>query len=70
MPQLGSAPEVDNGGSGYISVSQYRQILEHAKMLHIQVIPEFDMPGQFVIRDDTYCSTLLRSFIKYSDCTT
>lgn len=32
-------------GSGYYSVRDYQDILRHANKLHIQVIPEFDMPG-------------------------
>ncbi|KAJ8311017.1 hypothetical protein KUTeg_011462 [Tegillarca granosa] len=44
-PQLGSGPFQDTSGSGFYSVEDYREILRHASSLHIQVIPEFDMPG-------------------------
>jgi len=45
MPQLGSRPTIRDSGSGYYSVSDYREILQKAEELHIEVIPEFDMPG-------------------------
>ncbi|KAJ8306902.1 hypothetical protein KUTeg_014986 [Tegillarca granosa] len=44
-PQLGSGPFKESSGSGYYSVRDYQDILKHANKLHIQVIPEFDMPG-------------------------
>lgn len=42
---LGSGPYSNTSGSGYYSVGDYREILVHAKEHHIEVIPEFDMPG-------------------------
>lgn len=44
-PQIGSGSTTDTSGSGYLSVQDYRDILLHAKSLHIEIIPEFDMPG-------------------------
>lgn len=44
-PQLGSGPFKDTAGSGFYSVADYKDILRHASSLHIQVIPEIDMPG-------------------------
>ena len=32
-------------GTGFYSTEDYREILRHAKERHIQVIPEFDLPG-------------------------
>jgi hexosaminidase len=42
---LGSGPYSNTSGSGYFSVGDYREILLNAKERHIEVIPEFDMPG-------------------------
>ena len=46
LPYLGSAPrESRNAFSRYYSIDDYRDILQRATELHIQVIPEIDMPG-------------------------
>ncbi len=42
---LGSGPHAKGLGCGFYSVSDYRGILKHAKELHIEVIPEIDLPG-------------------------
>ncbi|XP_067654006.1 uncharacterized protein [Haliotis asinina] len=44
-PQLGSGPTASTSGSGFYTTADYREILREANRLHIQVIPEFDMPG-------------------------
>ena len=44
-PQLGSGPYSNTSGSGYYSVRDYVQILKYATERHIEVIPEFDLPG-------------------------
>ena len=44
-PQIGSGAKPDTSGSGSLSVEDYRDILRHARILHIEIIPEFDMPG-------------------------
>lgn len=44
-PQLGSGATMRTSGTGYLSIDDYKEILKHAKKLHIEVIPEFDMPG-------------------------
>lgn len=45
-PAYGSGPTVDRPfGSGHLSSEDYRQILRHANRLHIEVIPELEMPG-------------------------
>nr|KAG5707256.1 hypothetical protein BaRGS_000030 [Batillaria attramentaria] len=44
-PVMGSGPDPDNPGTGFYSVQDYREILQHAARRHIEVIPEFDMPG-------------------------
>ena len=45
LSQLGSGPDSSTSGSGYYTVKEYQEILEYASKRHIQVIPEFDMPG-------------------------
>ena len=44
-PALGSGPEADGLGCGFFTVNAYRDILRRAKQLHIDVIPEIDLPG-------------------------
>ena len=44
-PELGSGATTQTSGTGYLTVQDYKEILKHAKELHIEVIPEFDMPG-------------------------
>jgi hexosaminidase len=44
-PQIGSGAKSDTSGSGSLTVRDYQDILRHAKTLHIEIIPEFDMPG-------------------------
>jgi len=41
---LGSGPD-EPTASTYYSVDDYKEILQYANDRHIQVIPEFDMPG-------------------------
>lgn len=43
--QLGSGPGTGNSGSGFYNVNDYREILRYAEERHVEVIPEFDMPG-------------------------
>ncbi|GFO14416.1 beta-hexosaminidase [Plakobranchus ocellatus] len=45
LPLLGSGPFPHGLGCGYYSVEDYKEILRHANELHIEVIPEIDMPG-------------------------
>ncbi|XP_055958409.1 beta-hexosaminidase isoform X2 [Patella vulgata] len=45
LPFLGSGPVPSRPGSGYYTTEDYQDILRHAKSLHIEVIPELDMPG-------------------------
>lgn len=44
-PQIGSGATTGTSGTGYLTVQDYKEILERAKILHIEIIPEFDMPG-------------------------
>ena len=47
-PSYGSGPEPDTAlgyGSGYYTREDYIQILKYAHARHVQVIPEFDLPG-------------------------
>jgi hexosaminidase len=44
-PQIGSGATTTTSGSGFLTVKDYQEILQFAKSLHIEVIPEFDMPG-------------------------
>lgn len=45
LPQLGSGPFSNNNGSGFLSRSDYIDIIKYARARHIEVIPEFDMPA-------------------------
>ena len=45
LPQLGSGPYSNTSGSGFYTVKGYQEILKHAASRHVQIIPEFDMPG-------------------------
>lgn len=45
LPQLGSGPNSDNSGSGYLSRNDYIEIVKYANARFIQVIPEIDMPA-------------------------
>jgi len=45
-PSFGSGPDVDgSAGTGFYSADDFTAILRHAQALHIEVIPEFNMPG-------------------------
>ena len=49
LPYLGSGPSPNdatrNGGGGFYSREDYRDILRHARRRHVTVIPEVDVPG-------------------------
>ncbi|XP_053390345.1 uncharacterized protein LOC123562093 isoform X1 [Mercenaria mercenaria] len=45
IPQFGSGPSNLTSGSGFFSTEDYKELLRFANEHHIQVIPEFDMPG-------------------------
>ncbi|HWO13661.1 MAG TPA: family 20 glycosylhydrolase [Polyangiaceae bacterium] len=45
LPQLGSGPTADTSGSGHYTRDEFVALLRLATALHIQVIPEFDMPA-------------------------
>ncbi|XP_045174916.2 beta-hexosaminidase-like [Mercenaria mercenaria] len=45
LPMLGSGPYSNTSGSGYYDIGDYREILVYAKERHVEIIPEFDMPG-------------------------
>lgn len=47
MPQLGSGADTSTSGSGYYTVSDYKDIIKEAQRRHIEVIPEIDTPGHF-----------------------
>ena len=45
-PAFGSGPSAEAGyGSGFYSTADYLEILRRAQALHIEVIPEIEMPG-------------------------
>lgn len=45
LPQLGSGPNADNNGSGFLTRADYIEIVKYAKARQIEVIPEIDMPA-------------------------
>ncbi|GMG86743.1 beta-N-acetylhexosaminidase [Biformimicrobium ophioploci] len=45
LPQLGSGPDSNNNGSGFLSTDDYRELVAYADARFIQVIPEIDMPA-------------------------
>ncbi|KAK3101772.1 hypothetical protein FSP39_006235 [Pinctada imbricata] len=45
LPQHGSGPDNSTLGSGYLSVDDYKEIVQRAEGQHIEVIPELDIPG-------------------------
>ncbi|XP_045212514.2 uncharacterized protein LOC123563659 [Mercenaria mercenaria] len=45
IPQFGSGPSNSTPGSGFFSTTEYKELLRFAETHHIQIIPEFDMPG-------------------------
>jgi hexosaminidase len=45
LPQLGSGPDADTSGTGFLSRSDFIQIVAAAKARSIEIVPEFDMPG-------------------------
>ena len=45
LPFLGAGVAGISNGSGFYTVADYRQILQYANERHIEVIPEFDLPG-------------------------
>jgi len=45
-PSFGSGPDTRSpAGSGFYTADEFVTILRHAQRLHIEVIPEFNMPG-------------------------
>jgi len=45
LPQLGAGPDRDTPVNGYLSRTDYIEILKAARARGIEVIPSFDMPG-------------------------
>lgn len=45
LPQLGSGPNKDALVNGYYTNADYIEILQHARMYGVDVIPSLDMPG-------------------------
>lgn len=45
IPQFGSGPFNTTSGSGFYTKEDYKELLQFANDHHIQVLPEFDMPG-------------------------
>ncbi len=46
QPAYGSGPDVNDAfGSGFYTAADYIEILKYAAALHIEVIPEIEMPG-------------------------
>lgn len=45
LPQLGTGHGRDAVGNGYLSISDYQDLVQQADRFGIEVIPSFDMPG-------------------------
>lgn len=45
LTEIGGSSEVGGGQGGFYTQEQYRDIVAYAKLHHITVIPEIDMPG-------------------------
>jgi hexosaminidase len=45
LPQLGSGPNDDTSGSGFLTRTDFVEIVAAARARGIEIIPEFDMPG-------------------------
>ncbi|WP_323814826.1 family 20 glycosylhydrolase [Cellvibrio sp. NN19] len=45
MSQLGSGPNKNSVGNGYLTATDLTDIVKYAAQRHIEVIPEIDMPG-------------------------
>ena len=45
LPQLGSGPNSDNDGSGFLTKTDYIELIQYANARNIEVIPEIDMPA-------------------------
>lgn len=45
LTQLGSGPHATASGNGFYSRAEFIELLKFAAARHIEVIPEFDMPG-------------------------
>lgn len=45
LTEIGGSTEVGGGQSGFYTQEQYRDIVAYAKLHHITIIPEIDMPG-------------------------
>lgn len=63
MPQLGGDTEKGQTDHKYYSVAEYKEILQHAEDLHIEVIPEFDLPGHC----HAAINAILARYRKYKD---
>lgn len=45
LPQLGSGPHKNSPVNGYLTESDYLEIIQYAHARHIEIIPSFDLPG-------------------------
>lgn len=45
LAQVGGASEVGGGPGGFYTQAQLKKLVEYAQARHIELIPEFDMPG-------------------------
>lgn len=45
LPQLGSGPDDQTSGSGYLTGDEYIDILRYAAARHVAIVPAIDMPG-------------------------
>ena len=45
IPQLASGPDTSTAGSGFLTIDDYKNLIQFAAARHIEIIPEVDSPG-------------------------
>ena len=45
LTEIGGKTQVNNGGGGYYTQDQYKEIVDYAHSRHVTIVPEIDTPG-------------------------